>query len=210
MAAYSEQILDDPVKGEKPLGLIGRLEATHLSFPLACRLMRSLHSIVGVTLGRVGHVAEAGSHRGRIASQSVGDDAQRLSSLSAQKPAKEPFCSESITPRLHQDVDYVAILIDCAPEKLQLAVDSKEDLVQMPVVAEPALSSLQLAAIICAELLTPPPNRFIGYDDAAFRQKILDVSEAKAETMVGPDRRVETPGVRRRGFRRSLPVAAQV
>jgi hypothetical protein len=90
-------------------------------------------------------------------------------------------------------------LIDCAPEKLQLAVDSKEDLVQMPVVAEPALSSLQLAAIICAELLTPPPNRFIGYDDAAFRQKILDISEAKAETMVGPDRRVETPGVRRRG-----------
>ena len=91
-----------------------------------------------------------------------------------------------------------------------MAVDSKEDLVQMPVVAEPALSSLQLAAIICAELLTPPPNRFIGYDDAAFRQKILDISEAKAETMVGPDRRVETPGVRRRGFRRSLPVAAQV
>ena len=38
------------------------------------------------------------------------------------------------------------------------------------------------------ELLTPQPNGFIGYEDAAFRQKILDVSEAETETMVGPDR----------------------
>ena len=57
----------------------------------------------------------------------------------------------------------------------------------MPVVAEPALESLQFANIICAELLTPQPNRFIGYEDASFRQKILDVSEAEAETMVGPN-----------------------
>jgi hypothetical protein len=71
------------MEGKKPLGLNSRFESTHLPFPLARRLMRSLHSIVGVTLGRVSHVAEAGSHRGRIASQSVGDDAQRLLSLSA-------------------------------------------------------------------------------------------------------------------------------
>src|SRR5215469_5404781 len=94
----------------------------------------------------------------------------------------------SIAARLHQNIDYVAILVDGAPEILQLAVDSKEDLVQMPVVAEPALSSLQLADIICAELLTPSPNRFIGYGDAPFRQKILDIPKAEAETMVGPDR----------------------
>jgi hypothetical protein len=108
--------------------------------------------------------------------------------LPASKPAEEPLCSASITPRLHQDVDYVAVLIDRAPEILQVAVDSKEDFVQMPVVAEPALESLQFANIICAELLTPQPNRFIGYEDASFRQKILDVSEAEAETMIGPDR----------------------
>jgi len=90
-------------------------------------------------------------------------------------------------------------LVDGTPEILQLAVDAKEDLVQVPVIAESALSSLQFADIICAKLLTPPPNRFIGYENAPFRQKILDVSEAEAETMVSPDRRVETPGVRRRG-----------
>jgi hypothetical protein len=35
------------------------------------------------------------------------------------------------------------------------------------------LSSLQFADINCAQLLTPQPNRFIGHEDAAFRQKIL-------------------------------------
>ena len=142
MASKSEQIVDRAMEGKKPLGLIDRLESTHLPFPLARRLMRSLHSMVGVALGRVSHVAEASSDRGRVASQSVGDDAQRLLPLPASKPAEEPLCSASITPRLHQDVDYVAVLIDRAPEILQLAVDSKEDFVQMPVVAEPALSSL--------------------------------------------------------------------
>jgi hypothetical protein len=176
------------MEGKKPLGLMGRLESTHLSFPLARPLMRSLHSIIGVTLGRVSHVAEADSERGRVASQFVGDDAQRLLSLPALKPAEEPLCGTSITSRLHQDVDYVAVLIDRPPEILQLAVDSKEDLVQMPVVTESALASLQFADILCAKLLTPQPNGFIGYEDATFRQKILDVSEAQTETMVGPDR----------------------
>ena len=83
MASESEQIVDHAMEGKKPLGLMGRLESTHVSFPLARGLMRSLHSIIGVTLGRVGHIAEAGSHRGRIAFQFVGDDAQRLLSLPA-------------------------------------------------------------------------------------------------------------------------------
>ena len=188
MASESEQILNHAMEQEKPLSLTCRFESTHLPFPLARRLMRSLHPIVGVTLGRVSHVAEAGSHCSRVASQSVGDDLQRLSSLPSQKSTEEPLCSASITPRLHQDVDYVAVLIDRTPEIFQFTVDSKEDLVQMPVVAELALSSLQLANIVGAELLTPPPDRFIGYEDASFRQKILDVSKADAETMVGPDR----------------------
>jgi hypothetical protein len=182
------------MEGKKPLGLTGGFESTHLSFPLARRLMRSLHSVVSVTLGGVSHVAEAGSDRGRIASQSVGDDAQWLSSLPAQKSTKEPLCGASITSRLHQNVDYLAVLIDRTPEILQFAVDSKEDLVQMPAVAEPALSSLQLANVVGTELLTPPPDRFIRYEDASFREKILYVSEADAETMVGPDRVTDNLG----------------
>ena len=92
MASESEQIVDHAMEGKKPLGLIGRLESTHLSFPLARPLMRSLHSIIGVTLGRVSHVAEADSERGRVASQFVGDDSQWFGALAPQESSKEPFC----------------------------------------------------------------------------------------------------------------------
>jgi hypothetical protein len=180
VASEPEQIVHHAMEVKKPLCLTNGFESTHLPFPLARRLMRSLHAIIGVTLGRVSHVAAASSDCGRVASRSVSDDAQWLSSLPAQKSAKEPLCSASITPRLHQDVDYFAVLIDRAPEILQVAVDSKEDFVQMPVVPELALSSLQLADIICAELLTPQPDGFVRYDNAAFRQKIFDISEAEA------------------------------
>jgi hypothetical protein len=39
---HSEAILDDTVQAEEPLGLTGRLEATHVPFPLPGRLMRNL------------------------------------------------------------------------------------------------------------------------------------------------------------------------
>ena len=48
MASQSKEILDDAVKGEKPLGLTGRFEATHLMLPLAGRLMRDFGAIVGI------------------------------------------------------------------------------------------------------------------------------------------------------------------
>ena len=36
------------------------------------------------------------------------------------------------------------------------------------------------------KLLTPVSGRFIGHDDAAFRQQILDISEAQGEAVVQP------------------------
>ncbi len=57
MASHSEKILDDSVEGKKPLGLARRFELAHLPFPLASRLMRGFHAIVGVRFRVVSHVA---------------------------------------------------------------------------------------------------------------------------------------------------------
>jgi hypothetical protein len=46
MAPYSKKILDDTVKGEKPLGLAGRFESAHLPLPLAGRLMQRFGAII--------------------------------------------------------------------------------------------------------------------------------------------------------------------
>jgi hypothetical protein len=79
-------------------------------------------------------------------------------------------------------------LIHGTPEIPLLAVDSHEDFVQVPNVAEAALAPLQFSGIVRTELLTPDSNRFRRDDDSAFGEKILDISEAQAEAMVNPDR----------------------
>jgi len=69
-----------------------------------------------------------------------------------------------------------------------LAVDSNEDLIQVPVIAESTLPSLQFPSVVRTELLTPPPDRLIGHDNPPLGEKILYISEAQAEAMVRPDR----------------------
>ena len=58
MTAHCEQIPDRVMEGEKPLGLPGGFESTHLPFALASRLMGDFGSIVGVPFHTVSHVAE--------------------------------------------------------------------------------------------------------------------------------------------------------
>jgi hypothetical protein len=104
-----------------------------------------------------------------------------------QQPSKESFRGALITVRLHQDIDHVAILIHGTPEILLLAVDSYEDFVQMPSITQAALTPRQLSGIVRTEVLTPESNRLIRHDDSTFGEKILDIPEAQAETMVSPD-----------------------
>jgi hypothetical protein len=88
--------------------------------------------------------------------------------------------------RLDQDVDHVAVLIHGTPQILLLAVDSNEDLVQVPNIAEAVLTPLQFSGVVRTELPTPESNRFIGDDDSPFGEEILDIPEAQAETMIYP------------------------
>ena len=55
---------------------------------------------------------------------------------------------------------------------------------QVPTIAEAALPPIQVSGILRTELLTPQTNRFIADNDATLGEKILDIAEAQAETMV--------------------------
>jgi hypothetical protein len=175
------------VEGEKLLRLTSRLESAHLPLPLAGGLMRGFGAIVGVTFRVMSHVAKDRSHSCRVTSEFVGNDTKWFFSLAAQQSSKESFCGALITARLNQDVDHVAVLVHGTPEILLLAIDPNEDFVQVPNISEAALTPLQFSGIVRTELLTPESNRFIRDDDSAFGQKILNISEAQAETMVNPD-----------------------
>ena len=166
--------------------------------------MRDFGSIVGVWLPTVNHVAKDGSYGSGVASQFIGNDPHWFGTLATQEFSKEPFCGALITIRLDQNVDHLPVLIDTTPQILLQPVDSNKDLIQVPVVAEPALSLLQFPRLVRTEFLTPLPDRFIGHDDSPLGEKILDISKAQAKAMVSPDRiaddlaRETIAGVRRR------------
>ena len=65
-----------------------------------------------------------------------------------------------------------------------LSVDSNEDFVQVPNIAEAARTPIEFLGIVGTELLTPASDCFLRDDDSAFGEKIFDVSEAQAETML--------------------------
>jgi hypothetical protein len=127
------------------------------------------------------HIWKDGSYGSGIASQFVGNDPQRFDALTTQEFPKEALCRTLITTCLNQDVDHITILIDGTPQILQLSIDSKEDLIQMPAVSQPALSSLQLPNVARTELLAPLPDRLIQYGDSALGKKILNIPEAQAK-----------------------------
>lgn len=187
MPSDSEKILDDTVDRQESLGLAGRFESAHLPLSLAGRLMRDFGAIVGVASSVMTNGRQEGSKRSSIAFEFVGHDSKRLFPLAAHQSLKEPLGGALIPAWLNQDVNHVAVLIHGPPKILLLAVDSDEDLIQVPDIAEAALAPLQLSSIVRTELLTPMSNGFIGNYDSAFGEKILDISETQAETMIDPD-----------------------
>jgi hypothetical protein len=87
---------------------------------------------------------------------------------------------------LNQDVDPVSVLVHCPPEVMPLPLDVHEELVQVPDVPQPSLSTLELLGVLGSKLLTPLPDGLIGDDDASLRQELLDVPETQAESVVKP------------------------
>ena len=106
--------------------------------------------------------------------------------MALQCLTEEPLGGQCITPALHEDVDHVAVLVDGAPEVVDLPAQRDKDLVNMPNITKPALPALEAPAVLGPELQTPAPNRLIGDDDASFSEQVLDSPEAHGKPIVEP------------------------
>ena len=104
-----------------------------------------------------------------------------------QQFPKEARGRPAIAPRLHEDVDDVAVLVHRPPEVLPLSLDGHEQLVQIPRVAHSPASAPQPPRVVEPERLTPLPNRLVGDGDAALGQQVFCIAKAKTETMIEPD-----------------------
>jgi hypothetical protein len=88
---------------------------------------------------------------------------------------------------LDEDINHVTILVDSLPQILSLTLDSHEQFVQVPGVAQAPLTSPEIPGVFNTELPTPLADGFVADDDPTLGQKIFYISEAQAEAVVEPD-----------------------
>ena len=90
--------------------------------------------------------------------------------------------------RLNQDIDHVPVLIDRVPKIFPPTLDIHEKFIYVPNGTQAALSSLESPGICGTELQTPLSDALEADCDTALRQEIFNISEAKAESVVKPNR----------------------
>ena len=149
--------------------------------------MRDFRAIVFVLLGTVDHGRHHGTVRRRVAAQLVCDQPARLAALAFQQLPEEPCGRPPIAPRLHENVEDVAVLVHGTPQILLLPLDLHEELVQIPGVALAAPAAAQPPCVVEPERPAPQPDRLIRHGDTPFGKEIFDISETQAETVVEPD-----------------------
>jgi len=150
--------------------------------------MRILGAIIQVTALAVLDIRQKLALGHAIALQFIGDENARNVQQPLLETLEEALCCPGFAAGLHQNVKRDPVLIRGAPEIMLLTVDPNEDLVQVPFVTGAGSTPTKIVREACAKLQTPLPDALVGNKDAALRQEPLDISKAKAEDAVEPDR----------------------
>ena len=147
VTANAEEVADESMHGQESLCLPGRFEPAHLSLALPCGLVGDFGAIVLVSVRAMGDGRHDRSVRSPVVAQLVGDQPPRRTLLALQQLAGKECSRPTVATRLDEDIDDVTILIDGTLEIAPLSLDGDEDLVQVPDVAQPALSTLEPASV---------------------------------------------------------------
>src|SRR6266542_3962142 len=99
-----------------------------------------------------------------------------------QELAKAFLGSSFVPTALHQDIEYISMLIRGTPEIVQLASDFEEDLVKMPFIAGLGPASAQLVRIHLAECTAPLPDGLVGELDASGCHQFFHITIAEGES----------------------------
>ena len=116
----------------------------------------------------------------------VSDELPRRLALLFQHLAEETFSSSFIPALGHQNVENIAILINCSPQVDLPALNPHEQLINVPYVAQATLLPSNRLGVLGPELETPAATGLIGNDDTTFSHQILDISQTEREPVVEP------------------------
>jgi hypothetical protein len=88
---------------------------------------------------------------------------------------KNFFTAFFVPPALDQNIQYLAILINCTPQvnasidQVNASIDLEEHFIKMPSVASPRRSSSQVVGISLPEFEAAFSNGFVSEDNTAHR-----------------------------------------
>ena len=115
--------------------MTGRLEATHRSFTLACRLMRVFRAVVEAFVSAMLNTWHHFLLCRLVAPELVRDQDAWHVLASFEQLAEEFLGSDFISTALHQDIQHIPILVNRTPEIGRLAGDLEKHFVQVPFVS---------------------------------------------------------------------------
>ena len=185
----ANQILNDTVAAQEPLGVGKCGEAAHLTLLVARRLMGSfgaLGRVLGRVVGATGHDVPRGAPRER---PRVSGTRRHGSCRCLCKRVRKHLRAPPARPdgggtrrSLRSPV-----VVHGAPQLLALPVDRDAAFVQTPRSSESTVPSLHPPGVLGADLPAPLPHRVVRHDAAAVGQQILDILEAQAVSVLHPD-----------------------
>jgi hypothetical protein len=116
MPARAEVLGDWTICREEPLSLSGGFEPLPPSFPLPCGLMRVLGAIVQVAMLAMLYARQDFALRCPIALELIGDDDPCDVLTAFEEFAEKLLGGHFVAAPLHEDVEYMAVLIHGSPE----------------------------------------------------------------------------------------------
>jgi hypothetical protein len=174
------------VSGEEALGLTGRLEPPHGTFPLTGGLMGIFGAIIQVSVLPMLHTGEDLPFGCAIARQLIGDDHSGNIRQPFEELPEELLGGVRVAPPLHQDIEHVAILVDGAPEIVPLPVNGEKDFIQVPLVARLGPAPAKPIGVGLSKLPAPIPYRFMRHRDTTFGHEFLDIAVTEGKAVVQP------------------------
>src|SRR5467141_3760116 len=103
----------------------------------------------------------------------VGNDHTRCVRQPLEELAEKLLYRLLIPAALHQDSQYIPVLIYCPPQIVTFALDRQKLFVEVPFIAGPRAAATELIRIRMSEFAIPFSNRFIGHERATCKQELF-------------------------------------